>query len=103
MNPKFIITILFLTFCSTIFSQTILEKAEKEYELSAFSKAIETYLEGIKTESHDGAALSKLADSYRYLNDMENAAKWYSQAVLKQNVPDAVSYTHLTLPTILLV
>ena len=88
MNPKFVITILSLIFSTALFSQTILEKADKEYELFAFSKAIKSYLEGIKSENHDGKALAQLADSYRNLNDFENASSWYSKAVQKQNVPD---------------
>ncbi len=88
MNPKFVITILFLIFSTALFSQTALEKADKEYELFAFSKAVKSYLEGIKSENHDGKALAQLADCYRNLNDFENAAVWYSKAVQKQNVPD---------------
>lgn len=56
-------------------------KGVQNYDKMAYSKAIanfEKYL--IKRDKAD--AVIKLANSYRLINDMPNAEKWYSKAVL---------------------
>lgn len=87
MNLRFVFTSVLILFLQTLFSQSTIEKAEKEYELSAYKKAIDTYLRGIETGDYDGATLSRLADCYRLTNDMPKAEKWYNKAVDLQNVP----------------
>ncbi len=87
MNLRFVFTFVLILFFQALFAQSMIEKADKEYELSAYKKAIDTYLKGIKTGDYDGAALSKLADCYRLTNDIANAEKWYNKAIDMQNVP----------------
>jgi len=87
MNLRFIFTFVLILFFQALFAQSTIEKADKEYELFAYQKAIDTYLKGLKTGDYDGATLSRLADCYRLLNDMDNAEKWYNKAVDMPNVP----------------
>lgn len=63
--------------------RSALKKANKQYELHAFNLAIESYKEALSRRPDNAEALGKLADCYRHLNQMEEAAKWYVQA-LKQ-------------------
>ncbi len=60
--------------------------AHKEYEIFAFNKAIESYKDGLKRRPDDAEALGKLADCYRHLNQMEEAATYYAQAVRQRDV-----------------
>lgn len=62
-------------------AQNELKKANKQYELGAYNLAVNSYLDIIKKEPQNGEALAKLADSYRYLNNMDEAAKWYRKAI----------------------
>ena len=57
-----------------------MNKANKEYELFAFNRAIKTYLKAIETEGYSAESIAHLADCYRNLNQPENAAKWYAKA-----------------------
>ena len=59
------------------FKQT-LKKANKEFELHAFNLAIESYKEALSKRPDNAEALGKLADCYRHLNQMEEAANVYS-------------------------
>lgn len=66
---------------SQAFSQNLLSKANKQYELKAYIHAIPNYLAILQKDSDEPQALSNLADSYRMLNKMDEAEKWYSKAV----------------------
>ena len=66
---------------SQAFGQNLLSKANKQYELKAYIYAIPNYLAIIQKDSDEPQALSNLADSYRMLNKMDEAEKWYSKAV----------------------
>jgi len=61
--------------------KTNLKKANKYYELHAYKQAIPEYLDALKRNKDDIEALSKLADSYRYLNQLEEAAQHYARAI----------------------
>jgi len=60
---------------------TDLEKANKQYELSAFSLAARNYEKVLRNAPRNKQALSRLADCYRYLNEMRNAADRYQRAI----------------------
>lgn len=72
-----------LCFCcciSTSFAQSKLNKANKlfkEYSYVEASKAYEEYLEKDKTPPTQ--ALKNAGDSYYFIDDMRNAAKWYQR------------------------
>jgi len=62
-------------------AQNDLKKANKQYELGAYNLAVRSYLAILQKEPKNGDVLAKLADSYRYLNNMDEAAKWYRKAI----------------------
>ncbi|MDX1667307.1 MAG: carboxypeptidase regulatory-like domain-containing protein [Saprospiraceae bacterium] len=77
----------FLLPCAQAQFRSLLKKANKQYELHAYNLAIETYLEALERRPEDVEALGKLADCYRMINDMENAAAYYQRAT-RQNDPN---------------
>jgi len=78
---RFCFFIIAISSSSQVFSQNLLSKANKQYELKAYVYAIPNYLAILQKDSDEPQALSNLADSYRMLNKMDEAEKWYSKAV----------------------
>ncbi len=75
-------TLLLFLFASVdLTAQNELKKANKQYELGAYNLAVRSYLSILNKEPNNGEALAKLADSYRYLNNMDEAANWYRKAI----------------------
>ena len=60
--------------------------ANKEYELKAFNLAVESYKRALARRPSDVTALSRIADSYRMLNQMQTSHSYYQQAVLEKRV-----------------
>jgi len=60
--------------------------ANKEYELKAYNLAIESYKRALSRRPTDVTALSRIADSYRMLNQMQTAHGYYQQAVRERRV-----------------
>ncbi len=67
-------------------AQSKLKKANKEYELNAFGLAIKTYREVLAKEPDNVVALSRTADSYLQLNQMDDAIHWYKKALAQKGV-----------------
>ena len=63
-----------------------LRTANKEYELNAYNLAIESYRQALASRPDNVEALSKIADSYRMLNQMQTAHTYYQQAVRDRRV-----------------
>lgn len=78
---RFSFFIFAIAMSSQAISQNLLSKANKQYELKAYIYAIPNYLAILQKDSDEIQALSNLADSYRMLNKMDEAEKWYSKAV----------------------
>lgn len=81
MLSKSISVAVLLTVCTSAFGQTLIEKADKQYELHAYRLAAKSY-EAILSNNDDqwGASL-RLADCYLHLNDLEKATAQYARAV----------------------
>jgi outer membrane protein OmpA-like peptidoglycan-associated protein/tetratricopeptide (TPR) repeat protein len=81
--------VLFLFISSSVKAQDgILYKANKLYNLMAYSEAIPKYEEVLKKDSSKSEALIKLADCYRLTNNVEKAVVAYSKVVkLKEALP----------------
>ena len=60
--------------------------ANRAYELKAFNTAIESYKNALARRPSDVEALSRIADSYRMLNQMQTAHGYYQQAVRERKV-----------------
>lgn len=76
---------------SSIFAQS---KANKQYELKAFHLAIKSYVRYINQNPSDGAAMAKLADCYRHLNQMQEAMEWYERAMSTPNDIDSKHFLY---------
>lgn len=61
--------------------RTKMRTANKQYEIHAYNLAIQSYKEALERKPDDAEALGKLADCYRHLNLMNDAAQYYAQAV----------------------
>ncbi|MEM6965390.1 MAG: carboxypeptidase regulatory-like domain-containing protein [Bacteroidota bacterium] len=73
--------LLAFTFSISIFGQNLLSKANKQYEFKAYNRAISNYLKVLAVDDKEPQALAGLADCYRMLNKMDEAANWFSKAV----------------------
>lgn len=60
---------------------TDLRRANKEYELHAFNLAIKSYLKVLERRPNNPEILSKVADCFRHLNEMEKAREFYDRAI----------------------
>jgi tetratricopeptide (TPR) repeat protein len=87
-NKIFLLTLIILCNTGVAFAQfrNDLRRANKEYELHAYNLAIKSYLEALSRRPDDVEALSKIADSYRQLNQMEEAERYYARAVTQRDV-----------------
>lgn len=87
-----------LVFCffllSTLNAQSSLRKANKQYELYAFNLAIKSYKKVLDRHPNNTEALGRIADCYRHLNQMEEAATYYDKAVRQSKVDDLFFYQY---------
>lgn len=58
-----------------------LSRGNKDYELGAFNLAARSYLELLEKRPANYEAMVKLADAYRYLNQMEEARSWFEKVI----------------------
>ena len=71
--------------------------ANKQYELKAYNLAIESYKKALARRPSDLESLSRIADSYRMLNQMQTAHNYYQQAVQdrKAEGPTVLEHAHV--------
>jgi len=67
----------------------LMRRANTSYEIHAYNKAIQDYQAALQKKSDDPVALFKIADSYRQLNKMDEAAAFYARAVRQPEVDKA--------------
>lgn len=80
----FLFLVLATIFSSSLSAQSIrslLRKGKQQYEVRAYTKAIETYQQILSRRDNQVEALSYIAECYRQLNQMEEAADHFAQAV----------------------
>lgn len=68
--------------------------ADRAYELKAFNTAIESYKKALARRPTDVEALSRIADSYRMLNQMQTSHGYYQQAVRERKVEPKTILEH---------
>ena len=66
--------------------RSLLRKANNEYELHAFNLAIDSYQQVLERRPDETEALGNIADCYRHLNELEQAADYYARAVQSRRV-----------------
>lgn len=87
MKPTKYIIILFASMivftCSTQAQKGRIERANLLYEYQSFAEAIPKYKKCLRKDSNNKEVLIKLADCYRRVNDVDNAAKYYGKIIEK--------------------
>lgn len=85
ITKKLLLALLFLLVgIATLPAQsfrTRMKRADKAYEIHAYNVAIPEYLAALERRPDEAEALGRLADSYRMLNQLDEAAQYYSQVV----------------------
>jgi hypothetical protein len=66
--------------------RSTMRTANKQYDINAYNLAVQSYLSALERRPDDPEALGKIADSYRHLNMMEEAARYYAQAVRQRDI-----------------
>jgi outer membrane protein OmpA-like peptidoglycan-associated protein len=87
---------LFVFTVATVAAQHIdLENANAYYNSSLFKEAIPLYERVLNRDGSSGQAMVRLADCYRYVNNLEEAANWYAKALkYDENKRAAYAYSH---------
>ena len=67
---------------------------DKYFDRLAFSPALNSYLIAHKNNQENDSLKLKIAESYRLLNDPENACTWYGEALSANANVDAKYYIH---------
>lgn len=93
---SFLLVVVALCLASPLDAQFRSERrtANKEYELGAYNLAVESYKRALSRRPDDLESLSRIADSYRMLNQMQTAHTYYQQAVQDRKVEDHVILEH---------
>jgi len=88
-GKTFFLSLVFLLVVIPAHSQfnSLLKKANKQYELRAFNLAVETFLEALQIRPNDPESLTKLGDSFRHLNQMDKAALAYGKVADREDFP----------------
>jgi len=68
-----------------------LKRANKEFELGAFNLAIQSYGKVLSKNPNNVEALGRMADCFRHLNNLEEAARIYDLAVREKGL-DPIHY-----------
>lgn len=72
-------------------AQTLIEKADKQYEMHAYRLAAKSYETLLARDPNDVNTITRLADAYFHLNQLDDATRWYAKAVKENNVqPNAI-------------
>ena len=89
----FTMMVLFLGSAMVVNGQN-LKKANKEFELYAFNLAIKSYREVLSSEPTNVEALSRIAECYQHLNQIDDAIKWYQKAVVLEGVSPTTIFNY---------
>ena len=90
----FVLLLLAVAFPVNAQFRSEMRTANKEYELKAFNLAIESYKKALARRPSDVEALSRIADSYRMLNQMQTSHGYYQQAIRERRVTKETLLEH---------
>ncbi len=77
-----VILLLSFVFSVSLMAQSEwLHKANAEFEMKAYDQAVLSYAEYLKVQPDDIQALQRIAESYEFINDLENAILWYDKVL----------------------
>ena len=86
LKKTMLLAVAFCLFGIGLQAQSSLKRANKQYELKAFNLAIKSYQKVLSKQENNVGALTGIADSYRHLNQMTQAAEYYERAVQQRKV-----------------
>ena len=94
-NSTPLLLVLAICFSVSLFGQKNedLKKANKQYDLHAYNLALKSYKKVLDKSPNNVEALSSVADSYRHLGKMEEAATYYKKAIQQPGV-DPINLLH---------
>ena len=78
---KFLPTVTLVAVCFALQAQSLVEKADKQFEMHAYRLAAKSYETVLAREPNDLAVAARLADAYFHLNELDDAARWYAKAL----------------------
>lgn len=67
-------------------AQSLLEKADKEYELHAYNEAVKSYREVLGEQPANAVVMAKMADCYYQINQSEESVSWFEKAFAKKSM-----------------
>lgn len=82
---------------TSLVSQSLLKKANKQFDLRAYDLAIDNYLQVINNDPGNNEVKLKLAESYRLSNQFIEAISWYERASAESSKYSAdmiINYAH---------
>ena len=82
---------------TSLVSQSLLKKANKQFDLRAYDLAIDNYLQVINDDPGNNEVKLKLAESYRLSNQFIEAISWYERASAESSKYSAdmiINYAH---------
>ncbi len=83
---KFLPTVTLVAACFALQAQSLVEKADKQFEMHAYRLAAKSYETILTRDPNDLAIAGRLADAYFHLNELDDAARWYSKAIKNPGV-----------------
>ncbi len=94
-NTKLLLALLLgLMGCHVVNAQVSLKRANKQYELSVFFEAIESYKEVLAKNSSHREANVKIADCYRLTNQLDKALPHYQNALANGGVESIYAFQY---------
>lgn len=82
---------------SNLSAQSLVKKANKQFDLRAYDLAIENYLKVVNEDPANNEVKLKLAESYRLTNQFIEAIAWYEKASAENSVYSedmVINYAH---------
>lgn len=75
------ISLVVLLMCVGLFAHAQVKRANRKFDRFLYSEAIPLYVRALKKDPSNWGLIERLGDTYRKLNDSQNAEIWYGKAV----------------------
>lgn len=94
MSRYIVVSILLSVFCTSVFAQSGLQKAQKAAANYEYSKAIELYNEYLKTPAAKPYAIRDLVNCYMMTGNTKTAEEWMLKLITSNNYTNADIFTY---------
>lgn len=94
---QLILALCFMLTASSVVAQKIIRKADKQFELRAYDKAYDTYVEALAKYPEQNILKLQIAECLRRTNQVLQSKDWYETAINHKDVPAQyyLTYGHL--------